>query len=101
MTLPQALRHEAMINGNLIRLRPLQHELLTLLLLRSPGHLVPAGDIVEALWPDPDRQPLATTDTIHFCVMQLRRIGVPVEVRRGLGWRIPEEARGVPMRRAA
>jgi len=101
MTLPQALRHEAFTPLGLIKLRPLPHALLTLLLLRRPEDFVGLDDIVEALWPDPDKQPLATSDCIHFYVMQLRRAGVSIEVRRGQGWRIPRRSRETAQKQAA
>jgi DNA-binding SARP family transcriptional activator len=101
MTLPQALRCEALCDDVIVRFSPMCHELLTLLLLSSPKRLLTLTTIVEVLWPDPDIQPLGATNRIHKCMMQLRRAGVDIEGQHGRGWRIPESARGVYWRRAA
>jgi DNA-binding SARP family transcriptional activator len=99
--LPQALRHEALIDGVLVKLSRMRHELLSLLLLRPPKSLVTLDEIIEALWPDPDLQPLGTLDCIHNFIMQLRRAGVTIVGQHGRGWMIPEYARGQPWRMAA
>jgi DNA-binding SARP family transcriptional activator len=101
MTLPQGLRREATINGVPVKLSPRRHALLELLLLSPPSRLVGVEEIVERLWPDPDLQPLGALDCLHIYIMQLRRLGVPIEGQHGRGWRIPEYARGTAWKQAA
>jgi DNA-binding response OmpR family regulator len=98
MTVPQMRRHECTIDGTVVRLPPQVADLLALLLMRSPDDIVDRATIIEAIWPNPDLQPLTATIAIRVYVAALRRIGVPVETighSKGCrGWRIPVEARG-------
>src|SRR3954453_22266934 len=101
MTLPQARRRQALIAGRIVKLSPMRHKLLTLLLLRGPNELVSAAEIIEVLWPDADAQPYGAGDCIHIFLMQLRRAGAIIEGQHGRGWRIPSYARQATLCEAA
>jgi DNA-binding response OmpR family regulator len=96
MTLPQAKRREATIDGRRVRLRPGGHRLLKLLLLSNPQRFISPQSLVETMWPNPDTQPLTATNIVRVYVTWLRKLGVHIERQNGFGYRIPPENRGLP-----
>lgn len=98
MTWPQYKRHECQIGDFIVRLSPMQAEVLLVLLLRYPDP-VSRGDLIEAIWPD-DNEP----DTSHHCIQyhlqRLRaRVGeYRIAGRQDFGWRlvqVPERASAI------
>jgi DNA-binding response OmpR family regulator len=87
ITLPMARRHQAEINGRVIRLPTQTYQLLELIVLR--GDLFSSYDeLVEMLWPDPDLQPLTARDIVQTYICRLRKLGVRFSVFHGLGYRL-------------
>lgn len=99
MTVPQYRGHRCTINGRPVQLRPMMAELVALLLVSPPDRAADYETLVEALWPDPDLQPLAALNIIHVMVAKLRRQGVPIANEWGRGYFIPRTARGSRARR--
>ena len=89
MTWPQYLRHECQIGAFIVPLSPIQTELLLLLMLRYPNP-VTLSDMVEAAYPDPDREPDASHCCIYRHIKRLRaRIGqYRIVGRSSFGWRL-------------
>jgi hypothetical protein len=98
MTVPQLHRHECTIDGMAIPLSPHETDLLSLLLVSAPGEVVDRDTVIEAIWPDPDLQPLTALVAIRVYVAALRRIGIGIDTigfgRGCAGWRIPADCRG-------
>lgn len=67
------------LNGKPLHLRP---QLKTLLMLLWPTGAVAQPDLIEALWPDPDTQPLGTAGHIRVLVHWLN------EIAEEAGWHI-------------
>jgi len=65
------------LNGKKLHLRP---QLKTFLMLLWPTGTVAQHDLIEALWPDPDWQPLSTTSHIRVLGHWLN------EIVREAGW---------------
>lgn len=94
MSMPQALRGECRVDGRLVHLSEQLADLLAALLVAGPRGLT-WEEMIEAVWPDPDEQALEAEGIISVRVMQLRRLGVPIENHPmwGRGYLIPIEAR--------
>jgi DNA-binding winged helix-turn-helix (wHTH) protein len=89
------------INGERIRLSPMQHRLLVILLLQHPDKYINMENLIERLWENPDNHIELPENNIRNHLMMLRKIGIPI-VRAenyGLGYRIPREARGPKLKR--
>lgn len=98
MTAPQMLRNECSINGSVVHLRRNWTPLLTLLLVSSPRRFVLWDEMISAVWPDPDDEPENPYVAISQYVLDMKRIGVPIEANgpgtREIGtYRIPEQCR--------
>ncbi len=100
MTLPQAKRSEATINGQRVQITPGGHRLLKLLLLSNPGRFISPQNLVETMWPNPDTQPLTALNILRVYVTWLRKLDVRIEQQYGFGYRIPPENRGLAEHRA-
>lgn len=94
MSWPQSRRSEATINGHRVHIAPACHQLLQLLLFSDPRRSVPLQELVEAMWPNAATQPLTAETVVRVYVRQLRKLGIAIEGRSGLGYRIPPESRG-------
>lgn len=68
MTWPQYLRRECRITA---QLSPQESELLSTLLVRHPCP-VTTSELIEALWPDPEREAERAEARIHCLVLSLR-----------------------------
>jgi DNA-binding response OmpR family regulator len=109
MTWPQSLRHEATIDGRRVHFPPGQCALLEVLLLNPPWRFVEGDEMIEAIWPDPDLQPLGARGVVSVYACHLRRAGVPIEDRNPFGcgrgrfaaYRVPASARGETPRQAS
>ncbi len=100
MTLPQARRSEATINGHRVHIPPGGHRLLKLLLLSNPQRFISPQNLVEAMWPNPETQPLTALCIVRLYVTRLRQLGVRIDRHYGFGYRIPPENRGLTEHRA-
>lgn len=56
LTWPQYRRREVTYQGETVHLRPQEMEFLSMLLMRR-GQIVSGEEMIENLWPDPDREP--------------------------------------------
>lgn len=101
MTLPQAMYNQCWLDGRRVKLSPCECRMLSLLLVTPPNHLISDDVLIEAVWPDPDRQPLNTTRILGILKYRLRKKGLAVRSggnRRT--WSVPEDERdGRPQRR--
>ena len=96
MTLPQYRRGEVSIEGVAVHLTPHETELVAILLTSAPNRIVDKMTFIEAIWPDPDLQPVTAPKIVDVLVMQVRKKGVPVTTVWGHGFFVPEEGRGGP-----
>lgn len=94
MTWPHYLNALCRVNGRLQRLPDTQASLLAALLLSDPDKFTHVRDLVPIMWPNPDRQPEGTGESINVYVHFLRRRQIIIENRHGFGYRIPRHARG-------
>lgn len=78
------LRREVDVGGLLIRLSPHEAELVSTLLMRRVW--VTRGEIIEAMWPDPDLEPENAYNSVSVYIRHLRDKGVPVINRIGFGY---------------
>ncbi len=86
MTWPQHQRREIEIGGVRVYLRPKLHMMASVLVMR-PG-IVSHGDLIEAIWPDPDFEPDHARNLLHVYANQLRARGVPVIEHWGRGFEL-------------
>jgi DNA-binding response OmpR family regulator len=101
MTLPLYAEGLCRISGRTKRLTRLETEILAVLLVAHPDRWTTIDDLIEAVWPDPDTQPLTANRDLGVYIWRLRRYGVGIETRfshgrtpsRFNGYRIPREAR--------
>lgn len=85
MTWPQYLRRECRVTA---KLSPQENEVLSTLLARHPQP-VTTGDLVEALWPDPDSEPRLPENRIGTLIASIRRkIGRDHIKSDGQGYRL-------------
>ena len=89
MTGWQARRHEATVEGRAIRFRPSEHAVLVALLVAPPLPPLRPRQLVERIWPNPDDEPDNPEALIKTHVVNLRRLGVPIETYRHWGYAIP------------
>ena len=95
LTFPESLRRQCMVDGRSVHLSPFEAELLALLLMTPPGHMVDYRTIIEVIWPDPDTQAWSTGRCISVLRVKLVRKGIAIETEYGVGYRsIPAEFRG-------
>lgn len=88
MTWPQYLRRECTFNGDVIKLGRVQTEILSTLLMRSPAP-VSASDLIEAVYPNPDKEPDWADSCIKVLVHRVRKkLPGVIEVRYGMGYTI-------------
>lgn len=89
MTLPMSLRHEVEVDGEVIRLSPLIHRTVEVLLLNYPRWLSISA-LVERVYPDPDHEPDWAEDCVHLYLWKARAAGVPISgfLDRSIGYRI-------------
>jgi DNA-binding response OmpR family regulator len=79
------LRRECVLHGRVVRLSPIQTEIIALMLLRR-GCAVSSATIIEWLWPNPDLEPETALNTLHEHLYILRA-KVPGLIRRFAGRR--------------
>jgi len=85
MTLPQLRRCECTLHFTVGAWR--QHltrqtaEVLALLLVGAPDRFMTMDTLIEALWPDPDVQPLTARKIIYVRLCQLRSLGIVIDHR--------------------
>lgn len=85
MTWPQYKRRECTFEGLVVRLTPTECELLSTLLVRR-GRVVSYGDIIEALWPDPECEPDWSRNEIsQYRRMLRRKLPGVIECRKSYG----------------
>lgn len=94
MSYPQASRYEVCVNGKCVRLRPMAHRFVEILLIRGPFAWIWYDELTELLWPDPDTQALTAREVLKGLIVQARDVGVPVETYYGWGCRIATEQNG-------
>ena len=70
MTWPQYQRGECTVSGA-VALSPLEAEALFVLLVRHP-EMVSAGDLIDALYPDPDAEPEDAENALACVIGRLR-----------------------------
>lgn len=94
MTLPQYRRRECTVDGRTVRIKGAHCvELVALLLASHPDHRWTMGELIGALWPNPDFEPDWAESIIAVRIHRLRAKGIPIESDWGFGWRIPRHAR--------
>lgn len=85
MTWPQYLRRECSVTA---QLSPQENELISTLLVRHPQP-VTTGELVEALWPDPDSEPGLPEARVGNVIASIRRKVGSGHVRHdGRGYRL-------------
>lgn len=96
MTARQLARGECTVNDLIrVHLTPCEANLLALLLITPPNSVVEFDTIIEALWPNPDTQPLTTTKIISVLKYKLRKKGIEITPCWGRGvYSISAEQRG-------
>jgi DNA-binding response OmpR family regulator len=94
LTWPEYLAGCCRLDGRLTRLTFQQADLLLVLLLQHPERPLPVREMVDRLWPNPEREPGDPENVIVAVIGALRERGVMIEARRGFGYRIPAETRG-------
>lgn len=96
MTAAQLARGECVIGDMFrVRLTPCEINLLALLLITPPSCVVEFETIIEAMWPDPDTQPLTTIKIVSVIKYRLSLKGIPIDSCWGRGlYSIPAERRG-------
>lgn len=87
MTLPMARRHEAEINGRVVRFYPMTHRLLEILMIRGPRWTL-HGEMIEMMYPDPDAEPDHARKVIDQSICVLRRAGVEISCFTKVGYRL-------------
>jgi DNA-binding response OmpR family regulator len=89
MTVPQYARREATIDGQRVFMTPAERDLLALLLIRGP-RLTTREQMIEWLWPDPDREPETAQNGVEVRLSRLRKLlrTSYIDSRRALGVRL-------------
>jgi DNA-binding response OmpR family regulator len=83
MTWPMYLRHECLIEGELIQFTKSEAEVVATLLLNR-GKAFSADELIESLYPDPDAEPDSAKRAVHvFIYRVLRKAPMLIE---SLGW---------------
>jgi DNA-binding response OmpR family regulator len=93
MTLPLYAEGLCRISGRTKRLTRLETEILAVLLVAHPDRWTTIDDLIEAVWPDPDTQPLTANRDLGVYIWRLRRFSHGRTPSRFNGYRIPREAR--------
>lgn len=89
MTWPQYLRRECRVT---VRLSHQENEVLSTLLARHPQP-VTTGDLVEALWPDPDTEPRLPENRVSKLIASIRRkVGFDHIELDGQGYRLSQQS---------
>lgn len=89
MTWPQYLRSECRHNGRVVSLSRYECELVSLLLMRR-GHILSHHQLIEALYPNPDREPDYAVNLMHRRHLALKRkLPGLIEMVHGRGLSIP------------
>ena len=92
MTFQQSLRKQATLDGRVIRFYnrhiDMGPKVLELLLLQSPDRVITTSDIIEYVWPEPNREPDWAPTLVRRCIMGLRKRGIPIALRKGFGYAI-------------
>lgn len=101
MTWPEYLAGCCRIGGRLTRLTFQEADILSVLLLQHPDRPLPLRSMIERVWPVADREPGDPGNVISTVLCRLRRRGIPIKGRRGFGFRIPREGRGIATMRMA
>ena len=78
MTWPQYRRCEVAVSGRVVKLSPQAADLIAFMLIRR-GHALSRGELVEMLWPNPDREPEWAERQIDVLIHRTRRL-------IGFGW---------------
>lgn len=94
MTWPEYLVGCCRLNDRLTRMSFQEADVLLALLLGHPDHWTPAGQLIESIWPDANKEPDGARGQLSVQLTRLRRRGIEIENRERFGWRIPREARG-------
>jgi DNA-binding response OmpR family regulator len=84
MTMPQARRHCASIDGQELKLSPHHHRVLECMLLHRPHHASPDA-LIAAVWPHPDDEPENASGQVRIYLHFLRKQGFPISFA-GYGW---------------
>lgn len=102
MTWPEYRRGECLWHGRHVRLGQAQLEVLSTLLMRR-GCPVAVGELIEAIYPDPDLEPESAEEVVRNAIRILRvKFGGLIRSshgRSGFGWTIDLPAE--PLRAAA
>lgn len=84
-----------LLNGKLITLNNQQLALLTYLLAQAPTRYVSVPEIVEFMWPDPDKEPDGTSKVISSVKYSLtKKLGKIIKTNTHYGYKIPARNRG-------
>jgi DNA-binding response OmpR family regulator len=96
MTARQLVRGECVVDDLLrVHLTRSEVDMLAVLLITPPGCVVDFDTIIEAMWPNPDTQPLGTQKIISVIKYRLRLKGIETDSCWGRGiYSIPAERRG-------
>ena len=92
MTVPQSTRFEATIDGVVRTMPPQCHSVLITLLMRR-GCLVSVGELIEELWPNPDREGEWAEFHVRVLISKLRSLGVDVVTCGQRSWMIERPGR--------
>lgn len=95
---PHFLEERAIINGVRVDFTPAPYRVLMALLLSPPWKGLTYAEIVERVYPNPDREPESAYNCVAQAIKELRLQGVPIHsFGYSFGWHIPEENRGGPI----
>jgi len=101
MTWPDYRRRQCRVDGWPVSLSPAMTEILSMLLMRR-GQVVSTGEIIDALWPDPDTSPDDGISVLKVQICKLRqRIGGVIATRPQHGYIIDLPHAGAPLALAA
>lgn len=99
MTWPMFKRCECKIDGVTLTLGYVSFAIVTYLLFSNPNRFVSPTELIDEIWPNPDKAPVDENNTLKVLICRLRKAGVPIESHRrwgksNIGYRIPASERG-------
>ena len=93
MTWPMSCRGCCTVDGREIRFAAQEQSVFEALLLWPPDRWRNDWELIEAIYPDAEREPETARAMVRVYVASIRNKGVPVECLHGWGYQIPKENR--------
>ena len=93
MTYMQYVNNECQFGGKIIQLTPQETELVCYLLIKGPSQLSTTEELIEIVWPNPDKEPDYANSMIGIHIFKCRKKGVPIKAEWGRGYYIETRTR--------